>query len=210
VSEAGTAYARLAAGLPPSQALLDLVPGAAATGALDAELRRAATDGLRQTRWLPAADGERRLRPDEAVAVDGADEALVEALVPLVPGLLRGVSGRRRSALSALGARQVAVADVVDALADADRAPHEWHALYDALATARATSSAPGPSCWPTAGSCAARAGCCCRTATCPTGLTCSACGSSTRSPRTLFWNASAPCARRPARCSPTRPYAPP
>ena len=136
VGAAGETFGRLVASLPATPALLGLVPAAGAAAALDAEIRRAATTALRSVRWLPAAVAGQRLRTDEAVAVEGADDALVRALAPLVGGLLPAAAGRRATTLNLLGVRRLSVADVVDAMAGTDRPPHAWRELYDALATA--------------------------------------------------------------------------
>ncbi|HEX6755466.1 MAG TPA: ATP-binding protein [Mycobacteriales bacterium] len=142
VAAAARAYAELVSALPPTPALLDLVPRPALAAApLDTALTAAALDALRATSWLPPAAPEEpgdRVTPAEAVVVDAAGPELVSALADLVPGLLPAEwSGRGRAApLSALGVRRLSTADVVELVSGVDRPPAWWRDLYAALADA--------------------------------------------------------------------------
>ncbi|MFL6130163.1 MAG: sacsin N-terminal ATP-binding-like domain-containing protein [Mycobacteriales bacterium] len=161
---AGPAYAQLVAGLPPTPALLSLVPRPALAAAeLDAAVAREVLAALRDTRWLPTApppaatpgpagpagpsgprdagnagpaDGSGRIVPGDAVVVDSASEPLVAVLADLLPGLLPATwSGRGQApALAALGIRRLSTADVVELVSAVDRPPAWWAALYAALA----------------------------------------------------------------------------
>ncbi|HEY7484028.1 MAG TPA: hypothetical protein VH912_06150 [Streptosporangiaceae bacterium] len=147
VDQAAEAYVTLLRALPTTPALLDMVPGPVAAGALDARLRRAILARLPDTPLLPGGDsGPRRGR--DAVAVDGPAgliELLAEAgagprhgvgMSAVLPGLLPTGWPVRHPALTALGVRRMELADVVDELADLDRSPDWWRRLYDALAGA--------------------------------------------------------------------------
>ncbi|MEU8224350.1 hypothetical protein [Kribbella sp. NPDC048915] len=133
VQEAATAYAdllreRAAVG----DDVLHLVPTGLAAGALDRMLRDAIRSALPGVPLLRGLDG-RMLRPVDAVVVEGADQAFIDVLAPLVPGL---VHARRadRLALDALGVRRVELEEVVDQLGGA-QPPSWWRTLYGALST---------------------------------------------------------------------------
>ena len=152
VAAAARAYADLVAALPPTPAVLDLVPRPTLAAApLDTALTTAALEALRTTPFLPPVEpaepepepeaesvggGDGRVVARDAVVVDGASEELVAALGDLVPGLLGAAwSGRgRAAALTALGVRRLGVAEVVELVAGVERAPAWWRRLYAALA----------------------------------------------------------------------------
>jgi hypothetical protein len=140
VAAAADVYAALIAELPPTPALLALVPRPGLAAAeLDAALCRALLDALRATPWLPtAAVPVARVAPVDATVVDAANESLVDALAGVVAGLLpAGWSGRSSaSLLGALGVRRLGTADVVDLVSGVDRPPSWWRRLYDGLADA--------------------------------------------------------------------------
>ncbi|MGW0658218.1 sacsin N-terminal ATP-binding-like domain-containing protein [Streptodolium elevatio] len=74
----------------------------------------------------------RRVRPRDAVVLDGASPGLVAALAPVLPGLIP--AGLDKSpALRALTVRRLPLAEVVDQLAALEREPEWWHGLYAAL-----------------------------------------------------------------------------
>ena len=123
VEQAAAGYVELMRRLGIGPRLLDLVPGPMAAGALDASLRRAILDRLKDS---PLRD---------AVVVDGP-AALLEPLSEVLPGLLPPEWPARHPALAALGIRRMELADVVDALAGLDREPEWWHRLYAAFAGA--------------------------------------------------------------------------
>ncbi|MEU5882652.1 hypothetical protein [Spirillospora sp. NPDC047279] len=77
VQRAAEAYVELLKDLPADPALLDLVPGPVAAGALDADLRRAVLERLPETPLLPTPAG--LVRGRDAVAVD-APAALITLL----------------------------------------------------------------------------------------------------------------------------------
>jgi hypothetical protein len=124
VGRAASAYLELARDLDDPLALL---PGPMPVGRLDGALREAVTAAFRGAPLLVATDGS-RVAPRDATTVAGADpdlrDRLAEALGPLVPD---------HRALDRLGARRLALAEVVEGLADLDRAPGWWRDLYAAL-----------------------------------------------------------------------------
>lgn len=139
VDRAAEAYLEL---LPPTPALLDLVPGPVAKGELDAWIRRAILGLLPDRPLLPdvfeAVAGEFAreepilVRGRDAVAVDGPP-ALPDVLAEVMPGVLPAAWPARHPALDALGVRRLGLADAVDALAGLEREPVWWRRLYAAL-----------------------------------------------------------------------------
>jgi hypothetical protein len=135
LDQAAAAYADLVTAWPTrTPALLRLVPGPIAEGALDGELRHRIAERLPEAPFLPAAHGDPRpLRAREAVVVDPCDEALIAVLGDVLPGLLPAGWERDQAALTALGVRRMGPADLADALAGLDREPAWWGGLYAAL-----------------------------------------------------------------------------
>jgi len=131
--QAAQAYADLLAELPAAPAVLELVPGGLAAGEVDAVLRRAILDRLVRTPFLPAAeDPVLRLRPADALALDlGAP--VVEALAPVLAGLLPADWAARLGPLAVLGVRRLEPAGLVELLQNLSREPAWWGALYDAI-----------------------------------------------------------------------------
>ncbi|MGZ4593517.1 MAG: sacsin N-terminal ATP-binding-like domain-containing protein [Actinomycetes bacterium] len=125
VAEAAAAYAALAV---ESDDPLALVPAPVAVGALDGALRAAVLAALAGAPLLRSQTGD-RVHPTDAVAVVGADDELRAVLADVLPGLVAD-----HPALGRLGVRRLAVADVVDQLAEVDRGPSWWRGLYAALA----------------------------------------------------------------------------
>lgn len=123
VGMAAQAYAEMASEVDEP---LSLVPQPAIVGTVDGALRRAIINAMSDTPLLMAAQG--RVRPRDAVAVVDADESVREVLSDVLPDL---VADHR--ALDRLGARRLALVDVVDLLAELDRDPVWWHTLYGAL-----------------------------------------------------------------------------
>ena len=141
IGQAARAYARflpeLAADLGTD--VLDLVPGPAAVGAIDGQLRRAISELLPETRFLPAADGS-LLRPRDAVLLEVSLPGLRDFLAPVLAGLAAG--SPRHPAFRALGVRRLSLAELADVLAPLDRPPSWWRDLYSALAEADAAQRA--------------------------------------------------------------------
>jgi hypothetical protein len=131
VERAADAYADLLRAEAPRgvDAVLALVPGPVASGPLDARLRRAVLDRLRETAVLPVGEG--LLRAAEAVAVDGLTAAAYEVLAEAVPGLVPPAWSARHE-LDRLGVRRLRLADLLDDLAALDRQPEWWRLLYEA------------------------------------------------------------------------------
>lgn len=129
--------------LPPTPALLDLVPGPVAEGELDARIRRAIRGRLPDAPLLGIAGpdgGTILVRGRDTVAVDGPP-ALPGVMAEVVPGLLPAEWPARHPALATLGVRRLGIAEVVDALAGLESGPGGdfatdpawWRRLYAAL-----------------------------------------------------------------------------
>jgi hypothetical protein len=131
VQRAAQAYARLLPSLAAGPALLDLVPGPVGRGELDAWLARAIVDRLRETAFLPAADGG-RVAPRDAVLLDTSSPGLAQWLAPVLPNLVTGPA--RHPAWAVLGVRRMPLAELADLLAALSREPAWWRGLYAALA----------------------------------------------------------------------------
>lgn len=133
LEQAAETYADLLAELPADPAVLELVPGGLAAGEVEAVLRRAILDRLVRTPLLPAAeDPSLRLRPTDALALDlGAP--VVEALAPVLAGLLPADWAARQAPLAVLGVRRIGPAELVELLQGLAREPAWWGALYDAI-----------------------------------------------------------------------------
>jgi hypothetical protein len=134
LDQAAGLYAGLLPGFAPGAALLDLVPGPVARGALDAQLRRAILARLPETPFLPAAQPGPRIRPRDAVVLEPAPPGLAGHLAPVLDGLIAGPA--RHPAYPVLGIRRLGMAELADLLASLDRAPAWWRLLYEALAAA--------------------------------------------------------------------------
>lgn len=136
VRAAAAGYAALVADLPAVPGTLSMLPQPRLAGSeLDTALAAAALAELRTTRLLTAADGTLLAAPD-AVVIDAATPALVEALADTVAGLL-GADWSSRSlapALAALGVRRMSTADLVELLAGLERPAGWWRRIYDGLA----------------------------------------------------------------------------
>ncbi|MFE3198809.1 sacsin N-terminal ATP-binding-like domain-containing protein [Embleya sp. NPDC059237] len=115
-------------------------PGAGFSGAFDTAASAAGSvveaepddrDALLLDRGTAARDRD-LLRPRDAVLIETAGPRLVEALAPVVAGLLpAGLD--RSAALRVLGVRRLPLAEVVDQLAGMEREPSWWRDLYDAF-----------------------------------------------------------------------------
>ncbi|HEU0213046.1 MAG TPA: hypothetical protein VFR13_03090 [Jiangellaceae bacterium] len=135
VAEIGHAFAALARGLG-GPGVLDLVPGPLGAGELDAALHRAVVTELASTPLVPAADGTGPIRPADVVLVPGLHTAADPSAVTTVVGGLPAAAWWRAEPLRRLGAREVPLSDVVDALGGIDLAPAQWRELYAALSGA--------------------------------------------------------------------------
>ena len=135
LDRAAVAYTDLVTSWPTrTPAMLRLVPGPLAEGAIDAELRRRIADRLPEAAFLPAANrAPEPLRPVDAVAIEPCDDALVDALGEVLPGLLPAGWEREQAALTALRVRRMGPGELAEALAGLDREPAWWGRLYAAL-----------------------------------------------------------------------------
>lgn len=132
VGEVGHAYAALARGFV-GPGLLDLVPGPLGAGELDAALHRAVVAELAATPLVPAADGTGPIRPADVVLVPGLRTASDPSAVAAVVGGLPAPEWWRTDPLRRLGAREMPLAGVVDALSGLDLTPTQWRDVYAAL-----------------------------------------------------------------------------
>ena len=137
---AAQAYADLLAQRATAdQDVLDLVPTGLPASGVDAELRAALAPALARAAVLRPAGGGAPLRPGSAVVLDGDlgdDAGALEALAPLVGGLVRAPR-RHRALLDALGAATLTLADLVEAMPP-EQDPATWAVLARALAPAAA------------------------------------------------------------------------
>jgi hypothetical protein len=135
LDQAAAAYTALVTAWPDrTPAMLRLVPGPLAAGAIDADLRRRIAERLPEAAFLPAAQpSPQPLRPKDAVALDPCDDALVAVTAEVLPGLLPAGWERDQAALTALRVRRMGPGDLAEALAGLDREPAWWGKLYAAL-----------------------------------------------------------------------------
>jgi hypothetical protein len=134
IDRAAHAYAELVAALPADPSVLDLVPGPMPIGELDAAIGEAVRRRLAATPLLPAVGASgTRLRPEDAVLVPGLDGAARPAGLAAVLPALVAPAWAGRPALKALGVRETALAEVVDALAALRLPATGWRELYDSL-----------------------------------------------------------------------------
>jgi hypothetical protein len=142
LDRAAEAYADLVTAWPTrTPVVLRLVPGPMAQGSIDAELRRRIAGRLPEAPFLPAADSSSdgasspasALRPKDAVVLDPCDEALVELVREVLPGLLPAGWERDQAAVTALGIHRMGPGDLAETLAGLDREPTWWGGLYAAL-----------------------------------------------------------------------------
>ncbi|MFT4200368.1 sacsin N-terminal ATP-binding-like domain-containing protein [Gordonia sp. (in: high G+C Gram-positive bacteria)] len=118
-----------------------LVPRALGRNPVDTRLLEAIGDELKVGAWVPPADGEEDLAPERTVLIADLSDDLAHYLGPVLATLAHpSVSGPdERAALIAVGAREIGLADIAQALADVDRPPSWWQRLYDALSPLVAT-----------------------------------------------------------------------
>ena len=142
LDRAAEAYTDLVTSWPTRiPAILRLVPGPLAEGAIDAELRRRIATRLPEAAFLPsaAAAGDAAnptpgpLRPKDAVVLDPCDDALIALVREVLPGLLPAGWERDQAAMTALGVRRLGPGELAETLAGLDREPAWWGGLYSAL-----------------------------------------------------------------------------
>ncbi len=136
VTEAAAAYSELlVARAAAGEEVLGLVPTGLGAGAVDAALRAATLDALRDAPIVRTVEDGALIRPRDAVVIDGPVAATpggLAALAPYVGGLVDVPLGGR-TALRQLGAQQMSLSDVVEALPHAVD-PAGWAERYAALA----------------------------------------------------------------------------
>jgi hypothetical protein len=134
LASAAWAYPELVRKLPAAHRLA-LVPGAQfPLSEVDSSLRDSVVDRLRDTAWLPAADGP-EISGARARVLAVESPSLIGLLADVVPRLLGApLSGPAVvRVLAPVGAEPVTVAEVVDLLTGVDREPSWWRALYETL-----------------------------------------------------------------------------
>jgi hypothetical protein len=146
VAQVAQAYGSLTAQLDTPGAL-DLVPAPLGASELDAALVGAIVTELAATPLVPAADGTRKLRPDEVVLVTGLRTAADPSALARVVAGIPAQPWWRPEPLRRLGVREIALAELVDELGGLGLAPGEWRGLYAALdgADQSALGSLPVP-----------------------------------------------------------------
>jgi hypothetical protein len=132
VAQVARAYGSLAAGLD-GPGTLDLVPGPLGAGELDAALIGAIVAELTATPLVPAAAGSRLLPPGEVVLVTGLRTATDPSALARVVDGIPAQPWWRPDPLRLLGAREIALAEVVDELGSLALPAVEWRDLYAAL-----------------------------------------------------------------------------
>jgi hypothetical protein len=155
IERAAQAYADMLSELTPGPGLLNLVPGPAGQGELDAQLSRAIVGRLSETPFLPAATpAGGRVRPRDAILLDTGlletgqlgpghsdtgqfdtspgSPRLSDWLAPVLPNLVAGPA--RHPTWAVLGVRRMPLAELADLIAALDREPAWWRGLYAALA----------------------------------------------------------------------------
>lgn len=135
LAAAAAAYPRLAGALDPSLRIALVPEPGFPAGDVDATLREHVLDALRETEWLPAADG-RDVSPGRARVLDAPVPGLVDLLADVDGGLLAAelAEPRHAPALAALGVSRMDPAALVELLSGLDRPPGWWHRCYVALA----------------------------------------------------------------------------
>lgn len=135
-------YVELVRAFPPAQRPA-FVPGALPRNSVDARLLEAIGEELATSAWVSAADGEGDLVPRRTLIVADLSDSLAACLGPVLAQLAHpDVSGpEQRAALLAVGAREIGLADIAEAVADLDRPPTWWAQLYEALAPLVATGA---------------------------------------------------------------------
>jgi hypothetical protein len=116
--------------------VMPLVPSVVGVGELDAALRRAILERLRELPFLRiAVPGEIpvSVSPGDAAVVADPTGATLPLLGGIIPGAVDPGTVRWRAQLISLGAREVSLADVMDALVGVQRPASWWWALYAAL-----------------------------------------------------------------------------
>lgn len=126
-------YPELLRAVPPDQRLR-LVPEAGfGHNEVDAQLRAAVIDALREADWLPVLDGT--LAPVRAAVLPDLTEQLAEVVDVFTDLVIPELAGRPQLAvLRLLGVDELSPADLVARLAGLDREPAWWHRLYEVLA----------------------------------------------------------------------------
>jgi len=133
LAEAARCYPSLAAVLDPLDRTA-LVPAAGfPAGEVDAALRSAVLDVLREAPWLPSPGGD--LAPARARVLDAPLPELAALLADLDPSLVDAALAepRHAPALAALGVPRLGPAAVVELLSGRDRPPAWWHRCYTTL-----------------------------------------------------------------------------
>ncbi len=127
-------YGDLLAALPPAaRPRFVPVPGFARSE-VDGVLRERILRESSATAWLPGAAGA-DLVPSRALLLPGSTAELLALLVEVFGNLVdASLSGpRHAAALAALGVQRIGLAELAEMLANVEREPSWWGALYDAL-----------------------------------------------------------------------------
>ncbi len=135
VARSGETYAQLVCDLAEraGASVLDLVPRPALVGGIDTALRTAVVTSLASCPLARLVDGDRAVVAAEAVVLQPGTPGLVSVLSDVVDGLVAYEWGRSGTLVDVLGARPMALADVLEELVSLQREPSWWRELYDAL-----------------------------------------------------------------------------
>lgn len=127
LQHAARAYPKLLARIEPGRRIAYVPEPGFPLSEVDEKLRKAVTEALRTTAWLPTRTGT--VEPRHASTVPSRE--LVDALDDTIDGLTTAEHDPR---LQSLDVTRLTVADIVERVTGVDRPPAWWHRLYDALA----------------------------------------------------------------------------
>ncbi|GAA3723332.1 sacsin N-terminal ATP-binding-like domain-containing protein [Gordonia hankookensis] len=134
IGTAATGHADLMAGVPAAWRPLLIPLPARARNRDDAALIEAVLGELRDSAWLPAAEGA-DLVPSRAVVLPDLSADLAAVLAPVLGDLAHpDVSERRHlGRLRTVGVGEIGLADIAERLVGVEREPAWWRDLYAAL-----------------------------------------------------------------------------
>ncbi|MGC5255325.1 sacsin N-terminal ATP-binding-like domain-containing protein [Gordonia sp. DT218] len=134
IATAATGHADLMTGVPASWRPLLIPSPARARNRDDAALIEAVLGELRDSAWLPAAEGA-DLVPSRAVVLPDLSEDLAAVLAPVLGDLAHpDVSERRHlGRLRTVGVGEIGLADIAERLVGVERESEWWRDLYAAL-----------------------------------------------------------------------------
>jgi hypothetical protein len=119
---------------------LQLVPRPDLVGPIDGRIRLGVREGLMRTPWVRRASDQALVSPQELVAVEPANDALVQALAPHVSDLVSAAWLPHIGVLRTLGMATRRWSDVWDVLTGMQLSSEAWHDIYSAASELDAAS----------------------------------------------------------------------